>query len=137
MFRFRIFTDGWCKGNGTESAQAGGSFVIVGARSTKHFQFALDGIQTNNRAELESVARALETLIELLGDRYPGQFEVEIRTDSAIAANVLTWKIREPHLIEIRDRIAKAAKRFHNVIFTQSQGTRSSVPWDTNRTERR
>lgn len=119
MFRFKITTDGWCKGNGTESAQAGGSFVIAGARSAKHFQFTLDGIQTNNRAELESVARALETLIELLGDRSPSQFEVEIRTDSAIAANALTWKIREPHLREAKERIAKAARQFHNVVFVQ------------------
>lgn len=89
-----IWTDGACRCNGTDNAVAGVG-VYFGPRDPRNLSEPLEGAQTNQRAELKAVIRALQVLAE------EGDLErpVQIRTDSRYVQRGLhqhlpRWKVR-------------------------------------------
>ncbi|KAK2630307.1 hypothetical protein QTJ16_001127 [Diplocarpon rosae] len=58
-----VFTDGACSNNGNEGARGGlGVFFGPGSRFNLSERVATSGVPTNQKAELEAVARALEAV---------------------------------------------------------------------------
>ncbi|KAI8866205.1 RnaseH-domain-containing protein [Ramicandelaber brevisporus] len=82
-----VYTDGSCLGNGMRGGgAAGGVGVFFGTDDPRNVSEALGGgRQTNNRAELTAVLRALQTV--------PARQPVEIRTDSKYTIDAMTkWR---------------------------------------------
>lgn len=75
-----VFTDGSCLSNGKGAAAVAGIGVFFGHNDERNISEALEGIQTNQRAELMAAIRALEVLRGWKGD-------VEIKTDSQYVIN--------------------------------------------------
>ena len=71
-----VYSDGCCFNNGRPNAQAGIG-VYWGDNSPHNVCEQLEGKQTNQRAEVVSACRALESAIS------QGMTEVEVRTDSS------------------------------------------------------
>lgn len=76
-----IYTDGACSGNGTKHAKAG---IGVYVSDTNTLSERLKGLQTNQRAELYAILRALQ--INKLSD----YTAINIYTDSMYSINCLT-----------------------------------------------
>lgn len=93
MNKIIIYTDGGARGN--PGPAAAGVVIIDG--DTKHeFNKYLGPVQTNNWAEYEAVALALE---EAKKEGLAGR-ELEIRMDSKLVVEQISgnWKIKEPTL---------------------------------------
>jgi ribonuclease HI len=117
----RVFTDGACSGNGRPGAKAGFAVWFPDARHLSCSQrLSPDDAQTNQRAELSAIARAIVILDE-------GGFhddDIVLYTDSEYAINCLTkwlagwagrnWKTTEGkdvlHQDLIRDTSSRLAK---------------------------
>jgi ribonuclease HI len=110
-FDYTLVFDGGALGNpgkGYGSFQIVGRDGVVAAERLDHG----DGV-TNNQAEFRTLIRALEALLERLGDR-AGQTSLAVRGDSQLVINTVTgaWKARHPDLIPLRDRAVALLKRF-------------------------
>ena len=81
----RVFTDGACPNNGKPEAKAGIG-VYFGVEDPRNVSRRIDGRQTNNRAELYAIIRAIEIVEEgvKLGK------SVEIYTDSDYSLKTYT-----------------------------------------------
>jgi len=102
-----VYTDGACSSNGKHSAIAGVG-VFFGDGDPRNVSEPLKGsMQTNNRAELTALIRALEILLEQSKHEYkktgkidkssPAFWDVILKTDSAYCHNGITswiqgWK---------------------------------------------
>ncbi|KAG4435370.1 hypothetical protein IFR05_009156 [Cadophora sp. M221] len=66
-----VFTDGACSGNGAPGARGGlGAFFGIGSKYNLAERLAISGNPTSQKAELEAVARAMETVrTTILPDR--------------------------------------------------------------------
>ncbi|TVY21070.1 Ribonuclease H1 [Lachnellula arida] len=79
----RVWTDGAARGNGKKGAQAGVG-VFFGVNDSRNVSEPLEGAQTNQRAELTGIQRALEIA--------PKNLPLEIITDSNYSINCsTTW----------------------------------------------
>jgi probable phosphoglycerate mutase len=110
-FDYTLVFDGGALGN---PGKGYGSFQIVGRDgvvAAERLDFG-DGV-TNNQAEFRTLIRALEALLERLGDR-AGQTSLAVRGDSQLVINTVTgaWKARHPDLIPLRDRAVALLKQF-------------------------
>ncbi|KAF8340351.1 ribonuclease H-like domain-containing protein [Cantharellus anzutake] len=76
-----VYTDGACKGNGQEGSTAGIG-VWWGAGDPRNLSERCPGAQTNNRAELIALIRALETT--------PLEQKLLVRTDSEYSIKCVT-----------------------------------------------
>ncbi|KAG9195017.1 ribonuclease HI [Alternaria panax] len=125
-----VYTDGGSRGNGMAGAKAGCG-VYFGDGNPKNVQEPIKGdSQTNNRAELVAIARAL--------DHVPIDQDVEIVTDSQYSRNCLTvffsdwekrgWKTKakevpankeiiQPIIARIREREQCGAKTIINWVY--------------------
>ena len=88
-----VYTDGACRNNGTDIA-VGGIGVYFGPSDPRNASEPLLGRQTNQRAELQAVIRALEIIVS---HRRGSRESVEIRTDSSYVQKGITkwihgWK---------------------------------------------
>lgn len=77
-----IFTDGGCTGNGTRSA-CGGIGVYFGGNDSRNLSKKMNGVQTNNTAELSAIIEALRICLNY-------EENVEINTDSEYAIKGIT-----------------------------------------------
>ena len=85
--KFRIYTDGSCRGNGKENADGGWAYVIINANDRIIAdQMGFEENATNNRMELTALAKALEASTEIYGAIF------EVYTDSAYIHNCYTQK---------------------------------------------
>ena len=104
--KINIYTDGACSGNGSKSAKAG---IGVYISNTHTLSERLKGLQTNQRAELYAILRALQ-IIKL--DDYTS---INIYTDSMYSINCLTkwingwlkngWLDKKKHNVKNKDLI--------------------------------
>jgi len=105
-----IYTDGSCINNGKPEASAGWSVVIEGDVNEELYGKLPGDVQTNNRAELFAVQKALEWVKD-----HPG-VEATICSDSKLAidgmigrssrkANRDIWQEIEKLAVEVRHRI--------------------------------
>ena len=90
----KIYTDGSCKGNGTEDSVGAWAYVVLDETEEKLFEdSSAQYLTTNNRMEmtaiLEGITRVSEYLSEL-GINKP--MEIEVYTDSAYVHNSITQK---------------------------------------------
>ena len=105
MQKVIIYTDGGARGN---PGKAGAGAVIIDGKKTHELKKYLGERQTNNWAEYEAVAIALEEAKRLgLTDR-----TLEIRMDSKLVVEQVSgnWKIKEPTL---RPQAAKVRALLH------------------------
>jgi ribonuclease HI len=99
-----------------------GSFHIVnplGRTIIERLDFSRSGeVLTNNQAEYRTLIAALDRLRTMLGDRAPLE-HVRIDGDSQLVINQVrgTWKVRQPDLLPLRDRVLELANSFGSVDF--------------------
>lgn len=92
----RVFTDGACSGNGKQGARAGWGVWFPDNQSLSSFgRVPDDHPQTNNRAELLAISRAVNTILEKVGT----EERVDIYSDSEYSIHCLTkwlpgWKAK-------------------------------------------
>ena len=79
--KLNIYTDGACSGNGTKMAKAG---IGVYISDTNTISERLQGLQTNQRAELCAILRALQKI------KLSDYTTINIYTDSMYSINCLT-----------------------------------------------
>ncbi len=113
MLKIVIHTDGGARGN---PGPAGAGVVIQeGAHIVAEVKKYLGGIQTNNWAEYEAVAVALEKAKELgFASR-----DLEFRLDSKLVVEQLmgNWKIKEPSLKPQVAKVKELLADFGTVCF--------------------
>ncbi len=105
MERFLIYTDGAARGN---PGPAGIGAVAYDGSGRELFRIAeFLGVATNNVAEYQAVARALEVLKRRVGNKRLREAEVEVRLDSELVARQLNgvYLVREEHLWPLFMRI--------------------------------
>jgi ribonuclease HI len=113
----RVFTDGACTNNGRPGAKAGFAVWFPDARHLSCAERLSDGVQSNQRAELSAIHRAIRILDE-------GGFheeDVVVYTDSEYAINCLTkwlvgwanrnWKTTEGKDVLYQDLIKDTSSR--------------------------
>ncbi|OMJ13837.1 Ribonuclease H [Smittium culicis] len=124
-----VYTDGSCLGNGKNGSSAGVG-VYFDDNDHRNVSERLDGLQTNNRAELTAIKRALETVRDT--DNGNTARDVEIKSDSQYAINATTkwhskwssngWKTADGGEVKNRDLIediaALKSERAGNVKFS-------------------
>ena len=84
-----VVVDGGCKGNGSESAVAYGSYAVMSAGGTVLFAQTdqYPELSTNNQAEVNAVLVALQAIksrIEEAGKADPHNVDIRIKTDSQL-----------------------------------------------------
>ena len=106
-----IYTDGGSRGNPGPSAS--GYVIMTMEGVVVHEGGAYLGITTNNVAEYEAVYLGLEKAQEL------GVKQVEFRVDSQLVANQMNgvYKVKNPDLQSVHDRIVELASQFQKVSF--------------------
>lgn len=119
MTTFITYTDGGARGN---PGPAGAGAVITDAEGTvlKEVSKFL-GIQTNNFAEYEAVACALEELKKIVPKPKRKEVHVEMRMDSELIARQLSgrYQIKEPSLFPQFIRVHNLiVSEFPHVTFT-------------------
>lgn len=83
-----VYSDGCCFNNGRAGARAGIG-VYWGHNSTHNISERLNGSQTNQRAELVSAYRAIQSAID------QGYSAVEVKTDSSYTIKAITeWVVK-------------------------------------------
>jgi ribonuclease HI len=113
MPKLIIYTDGGARGNPGPAAAG----VVAFDGATKAFEFGkyLGPIQTNNWAEYEAVALALEEAKKrgLVGR------ELEVRMDSKLVVEQVmgNWKIKEPTLKPQHAKVKTLLKDFPHYTF--------------------
>lgn len=101
-----IICDGGCKGNGQESAQAYGSFVVlVNGKVVHQFANVFDtGVQTNNAAEYKALIDALDYMAS---DPARKSLKFVVKTDSTLVHGqvVLGNKVKVAHLVPLHAKV--------------------------------
>jgi len=113
MSNIVIYTDGGARGN---PGPAGAGVYIIDGETTHEFKKYLGPRQTNNWAEYEAVALALEQLKQKgLTDR-----GLEFRLDSKLVVEQLmgNWKIKEPTLKPQAAKVRELLAEFPSYKFT-------------------
>ena len=114
MSKIIIYTDGGARGN---PGPAGAGAVIIADEETIELKQFLGAHRTNNWAEYEAVALALQ---EAKRRGLAGR-AVEVRLDSQLVGQQLSgnWKIKEPSLKEQWTKVrALIASDFPKITFT-------------------
>ncbi|PVU92785.1 hypothetical protein BB559_003609 [Furculomyces boomerangus] len=113
-----IYTDGACRGNGRDNPRAGMG-IYFGENDIRNASERLKGKQTNNRAELMAIIRAIEIASEheQRKDITKAPRKIIIMTDSKYAINSMTiwvfnwmsngWKSGAGKIIENKDLIER------------------------------
>ncbi|OMJ07686.1 Ribonuclease H1 [Smittium culicis] len=113
-----VYTDGSCRGNGKADSRAGIG-VFFGDNDIRNVSERLNGKQTNNRAELSGVIRALEMVIKYDTDTKLAKVprRVIIYTDSQYVINCMTkwlfnwaangWKTSKGSSVQNKDLVEK------------------------------
>ncbi|OMJ07827.1 Ribonuclease H1 [Smittium culicis] len=113
-----VYTDGSCRGNGKADSRAGIG-VFFGDNDIRNVSERLNGKQTNNRAELSAVIRALEMVIKYDTDTKLAKVprRVVINTDSQYVINCMTkwlfnwaangWKTSKGSSVQNKDLVEK------------------------------
>jgi ribonuclease HI len=119
MQTITVYTDGGARGN---PGPSGAGAVIMGADGKVVAEISkFLGHQTNNFAEYEAVALALEEVKRRFGSLKGKDLQVEVRMDSQLVARQLSgqYQIKEPtlfaHFIRIHNLLVT---HFPNVHFT-------------------
>jgi ribonuclease HI len=116
LAEYSIVFDGGAIGN---PGQGYGSFEISGPgdfRVLERLSYSDHGeVITNNEAEYMTLIAALERLMSELGESALTA-DVTIHGDSMLVINQVNgvWKIKKPHLKQLRDRVAELLSRFHS-----------------------
>ncbi|MBI4117938.1 MAG: ribonuclease HI family protein [Parcubacteria group bacterium] len=98
MRKITIYTDGGARNN---PGPSGAGIVITDEKKGVLKKIALPlGTQTNNWAEYEAVAHALQELKKIIPKDERGETEVEVRSDSELIIKQLRgeYQIKEPTL---------------------------------------
>ena len=120
----KVYTDGACSNNGKPDARAGYG-VWFGEDDPRNASEPFDGIQTNNRAELLAIAKALSILKD---DIEKGKL-VHIFSDSSYSIRCCTtygakcekknWTNKKPiPNVEIVKTLYEFCKQYNNIKFT-------------------
>jgi ribonuclease HI len=125
---YTITFDGGSRGN---PGYGYGSYQIVRARDGKTRIRRLDfpGRRTNNEAEYLTLIQALQELADGIrkkgGD--PRDCSVEVRGDSQLVIRQVEgkWKVREPHLLPLRDRARELLNQFGQTRLTWQRREKS------------
>lgn len=112
--------DGGSKGN---PGLGYGSYAVTrvqdGAQRLERLTFG-EGY-TNNEAEYDSLAAALEDLLDTIQNagRQPQEFALEVRGDSALVLNQLQgkWQAKEPRMKRRRNQCLRLLRRFGQIEF--------------------
>jgi len=127
MYEFVVTCDGGSLGNGSESSQGYGSFMInapgnVGEIHQLHFG---EGV-TNNEAEYRALIGALshiaDAFLAVAGDLK--QIKLIVRTDSSLVIGQLSkeWKVKASNLLPLVIQASNKCHEFHTVTFEQISG---------------
>lgn len=113
--RISIFTDGACRGNGSEAAEAAIGVQIVDSSDkvlNRHCERI--GHATNNQAEYRALIRGLE-----LATKYTSG-QVDCYSDSQLVVNQMNekWKIRDSKLRSLWTRAAGMESEFETVTYS-------------------
>ena len=110
MERIIIYTDGSCLANGTTNASSGAG-VYFGEDDPRNASFPVPGAQTNNRAELWAIIKALDMTTS----------PVEIRSDSRLSIKCAqrTWQAKAN--LDLFEQLWEKMKN-RDVIFTWVRG---------------
>lgn len=94
----KVYVDGGCRGNGSENAEAYGSFIVEKDGEIYTHQCFEYGHGTSNEAEYRILLDALLYLRKVLHTE-----KAEIYTDSALVYGQATqnWKVNAPNLIKL------------------------------------
>jgi probable phosphoglycerate mutase len=118
MPHYTIISDGWCRGN---PGPSGGSYLLEtsdGRREMVRLQF---GLGTNNQAEYRVVIAALEDLLGRIQreGKEPSRYSVLVKTDSRLVVGQVSqgWRVKEPSLRPLVQRVQELAARFAEVEF--------------------
>jgi ribonuclease HI len=125
MTTFWAYADGACSNNGKPNAKAGAAAILIAKDDTgrivkeRPITGGVPGEQTNNRAELQAVILALESL-QTKG------VEIKIVTDSQYVHNtiVLGWQRRTNH--DLWQRLDELIAQ-HHVMFEKCEGHSTDV----------
>jgi ribonuclease HI len=114
-----VHTDGGSRGNPGPAA-IGAVICDREGRVLAEIAEAL-GVATNNVAEYTAVLRALERAHEL------GARRVDLKADSKLLVEQLNgrWKIKNPTLRVLHEKVREAAKRFDAVTYTHVRRERN------------
>lgn len=115
----KIYTDGACSGNGTERALAGIG-IYFGPTHANNYKGPVPGLQTNQRAELYAIHKALHLVDPA------EQPQIDLYTDSKYATQILNswWKKWQEEKREdykhkdLIDEIKQRQTLFTSVTFT-------------------
>lgn len=105
--RIIVYCDGCCKRNGSVDAICGIG-IWFGDNDPRNVSEIMKGKQTNNTSELEAISRVLD-IVDNNFETY--NQEIEIRSDSQYAVNILTkpWKVNKN--IQLVNEIRKKLQR--------------------------
>ena len=127
MYEFVITCDGGSRGNGSESSQGYGSFMIA-ARDKVNIIHQLDfgtGV-TNNEAEYKALIGALDHLANAFSAVAADlkTIKLTVRTDSALVIGQLSqdWKVKATNLMPLVIKASNKCHDFHSVVFEQISG---------------
>lgn len=116
MKKYLVYTDGASRGNPGHSSAG---FIIQGSDGVIWAEEGVYlGIGTNNEAEYKAVALAFEKLLKDFSKQLP--CEIELRADSQLVIRQLLgqYKIKNPRLKIIFDRIRSFQSQLGEVRFT-------------------
>jgi ribonuclease HI len=90
-----MYTDGGCRGNGSETAEAAWAFVVMDGDKVFWTEKERMGVATNNDAEYTALIRALGW-----ASRLPVIKNIEVRCDSKLVVEQTNgrWSVNEPRL---------------------------------------
>jgi ribonuclease HI len=105
-----IYTDGGSRNN-PGNAGIGAVIYVNGEKRAEVSEFL--GVQTNNWAEYEGVARALAKAKELCFEN----LSTEVRMDSKLVVEQIArnWKIKEPTLRPQAEKVWKLMEKFPDI----------------------
>lgn len=119
MEKIVIYTDGGSRGN---PGPAGTGVIIADAKGKIMKEYSnFIGIKTNNEAEYEAIIFGLQKIKALLGKEKIKNMEIEIKTDSQLAARQLSgkYKIEEERLFPLFIKIWNLKMNFGPIKFTE------------------
>lgn len=107
-----LFTDGGSRGN--PGPAASGFILLDQDGSTVHEEGKYLGITTNNVAEYTALVLGLEKALHLKAKI------IEIKMDSELIVKQMKgeYRIKQPHLLEIADKVRKLLDKFEKFSFT-------------------
>lgn len=119
MKKIIIYTDGGSRGNPGQAAVGIVFCNEKGQEIKNHSQYLGDGL-TNNEAEYQAVAIALQKFKALFGKKLAESTEIEIRSDSELLVKQMKgeYKIMEPKIQELFLKVWNLKIDFKKVSFT-------------------